>query len=86
MEIERISVIFEGELPERVQLDCVSYRVRPFEAAPLKEYGHTAEQSQDVGVVGMQTVQGGCVERSKVNPCVYTVREIMPGLQTVQEE
>ena len=42
MEIGRISVIFKGELPERVQLDCVSYRVRPFEAAPLKEYGHTA--------------------------------------------
>ena len=42
-----ICLTFEGELPARVYQDYVCYRVRPFEAAPLRcfscqEYGHVA--------------------------------------------
>lgn len=38
---------FEGELPERVYLEYVCYRVRPYERAPLRcfccqEFGHVA--------------------------------------------
>lgn len=42
-----VGLTFEGELPDRVFLDYVCYRVRPFERAPMRcfscqEYGHTA--------------------------------------------
>ncbi|XP_044062409.1 uncharacterized protein LOC122880942 [Siniperca chuatsi] len=42
-----VCLTFEGELPERVDVDYVCYRARPYERAPLRsfccqEYGHVA--------------------------------------------
>ena len=44
---ESICITFEDELPDRMFIQYVCYRVRPFEAAPLRcfccqEYGHVA--------------------------------------------
>ena len=44
---ESVCITFEEDIPERVYIDYVCYRVRPYEEAPLRcfccqEYGHVA--------------------------------------------
>ena len=84
-----ICLTFEGELPERVYQDYVCYRVRPFQAAPLRcfccqEYGHVAAvcraQRRSCGNCGKaECVKRRCEKEQAKPKCLHCEGEHHAG-------
>ena len=76
---QSICITFYGDLPERVYLDYVTYRVRPYEKGPLRcfccqEYGHAAAVCRGVrkcGRCGETNCEETCEAQEKEPVCVH---------------
>ena len=87
-ETKSVRLTFEGNvLPERVYVDYLCYRVRPFERAPLRcfkcqEYGHVAAVcvgSRRCGRCGKDNCEETCKEQEERARCLHCGGEHYAG-------
>ena len=75
---QSVMLTFCGDLPERIYVDYITYRVRPFESGPLRcfccqEYGHAAAVCRGVKKCGRCGVVGcdSSCEQEKEPECIH---------------